>query len=295
MKHIAYIFPGQASQFVGMGKDLYIKSDEAAALFEKANEILGFRISDIMIEGTEEELKQTNITQPSVFLHSIIKFKTTSIDQPPFAVAGHSLGEFSALVAAEVLSFEDGLNLVQIRASAMQEACENNPGSMAAIVGLDDAQIEQVCHSITDHVVIPANYNCPGQLVISGSLEGLKIAEQKLIEAGAKRVIVLNVGGAFHSPLMESARVNLEEAISKTTFNTPICPIYQNVDAKPHTHPDTIKMNLIRQLTAPVLWTQTMNHMIQDGTLSFIEVGGNGTVLSGFLKRIDRTFPIISL
>lgn len=177
----------------------------------------------------------------------------------------------------------------------MQEACENNPGSMAAIVGLDDAQIEQVCHSITDHVVIPANYNCPGQLVISGSLEGLKIAEQKLIEAGAKRVIVLNVGGAFHSPLMESARVNLEEAISKTTFNTPICPIYQNVDAKPHTHPDMIKMNLIRQLTAPVLWTQTMNHMIQDGTLSFIEVGGNGTVLSGFLKRIDRNFPIISL
>lgn len=295
MKHIAYIFPGQASQFVGMGKDLYIKSDEAAALFEKANELLGFRISDIMIEGTEEELKQTNITQPSVFLHSIIKFKTTSKDQPPFAVAGHSLGEFSALVAAEVLSFEDGLNLVQIRASAMQEACENNPGSMAAIVGLDDAQIEQVCHSITDHVVIPANYNCPGQLVISGSLEGLKIAEQKLIEAGAKRVIVLNVGGAFHSPLMESARVNLEEAISKTTFNTPICPIYQNVDAKPHTHPDTIKMNLIRQLTAPVLWTQTMNQMIQDGTLSFIEVGGNGTVLSGFLKRIDRNFPIISL
>ena len=293
MKHIAYIFPGQASQFVGMGKDLYIKSDEAAALFEKANELLGFRISDIMIEGTEEELKQTNITQPSVFLHSIIKFKTTTIDQPPFAVAGHSLGEFSALVAAEVLSFEDGLNLVQIRASAMQEACENNPGSMAAIVGLDDAQIEQVCHSITDHVVIPANYNCPGQLVISGSLEGLKIAEQKLIEAGAKRVIVLNVGGAFHSPLMEPAKVELEEAIASTNFKNPICAVYQNITAKPYILPHEIKQNLILQLTAPVRWTQSVIAMIDDGATSFTEIGP-GNVLQGLVKKINREIETYS-
>ncbi|MEO6189999.1 MAG: ACP S-malonyltransferase [Saprospiraceae bacterium] len=295
MSSTAYIFPGQASQFVGMGKDLYENDVQARTMFEDANDILGFRISDIMFGGTEEQLKQTNITQPSVFLHSIISARVASKPLEAFGVAGHSLGEFSALVVAGVLSFEDGLKLVQERSSAMQEACEMNPGSMAAVVGLSDEQIEEICYSIKGEVCVPANYNCPGQLVISGSLEGLKIAEELLIAAGAKRVILLQVGGAFHSPLMESARIRLEQAIQNTLFSLPLFPVYQNVDAKAHIHPEEIKLNLISQLTAPVKWTQIMLNMISGGATDFIEVGGNGTVLSGFLKRIDRTIPILSI
>ncbi|NOT38667.1 MAG: ACP S-malonyltransferase [Saprospiraceae bacterium] len=295
MSKIAYLFPGQASQFVGMGKNLYDSNPIAKKMFEEANELLGFRITDIMFEGTEEQLKQTDITQPSVFIHSMVSAKVNEIPGDAFAVAGHSLGEFSALVAAEVLSFQDALRLVKIRSTAMQKACELNPGTMAAIVGLTDEQIEKVCDSIHEAIVIPANYNCPGQLVISGSLEGIKIAEQKLIEAGAKKVIILQVGGAFHSPLMEPARVDLEKAITETDFRPSLCPVYQNVDASPHSDPELIKNNLISQLTAPVRWTQTMQNLIKDGALEFAEVGGNGTVLSGFLKRIDRNLKISSI
>lgn len=295
MSTTAYLFPGQASQFAGMGKNLYDSNSLAKEMFEEANELLGFRISDVMFEGTEEQLKQTNITQPSVFIHSMVSARVAGIPQEAFAVAGHSLGEISALVAAGVLSFHDGLRLVQIRSSAMQKACEMNHGTMAAIVGLTDEQIESVCLSITDAVVIPANYNCPGQLVISGSMEGIKLAEQKLIEAGAKRFIVLQVGGAFHSPLMEPARIDLEKAIRDTEFNPSRFPVYQNVDASPNSDPELIKQNLILQLTAPVRWTQIMQNMIADGATDFVEVGGNGTVLSGFLKRIDRNIKVVSI
>lgn len=295
MSTIAYLFPGQASQFVGMGRTLYENDTKARELFELANEILGFRISDIMFGGTEEQLKQTDITQPSVFIHSIISARVQGKPTDAFGVAGHSLGEFSALVAAGVLSFEDGLRLVRVRASAMQKACVQNPGTMAAVVGLTDEQIEDVCSRITNEIVIPANYNCPGQLVISGSLDGIKIAEERLIAAGAKKVIILQVGGAFHSPLMEPARVELAEAIEAINFHQPLFPIYQNVDALPHREAKEIKANLVAQLTSPVKWTQIMKNMILEGATEFVEVGGNGTVLSGFLKRIDRNLPVSAI
>ena len=290
----AYIFPGQASQFVGMGKDLYESSSVAQALFEKANTLLGFSITEVMFEGTEEDLKQTKVTQPAVFLHSVIKAKMNADNFEAGAVAGHSLGEFSALVAAEALDFEDGLKLVHQRALAMQEACEMTESTMAAIIGLEDDAVEQICADIED-VVVPANYNCPGQLVISGSVPGINKAVEALKEAGAKRAIVLAVGGAFHSPLMEPAKSKLEAAIAETNFNAPICSIYQNVNAKPSTDPEIIKQNLIAQLTAPVLWTQTMKNMIADGVTEFVEIGGTGKVLQGFVKRIDRRFPSSSL
>ncbi|MBK6352829.1 MAG: ACP S-malonyltransferase [Saprospiraceae bacterium] len=295
MLNKAYIFPGQASQYRGMGKDLYESSDVAKSLFEQANDFLGFRISDIMFEGTDDELKQTHITQPSVFIHSIVKLKSSGNIDGIKGMAGHSLGEFSALVASGVISFEAGLSLVRTRALAMQEACDLNPGSMAAIVGLSDEQIEEVCASINEEIVVPANYNCPGQLVISGSLAGLQLAEKKLMEIGAKRFILLAVGGAFHSPLMEPAREKLAAAIDNTTFSEPICAIYQNVDACPYSDPTQLKRNLNLQLTSPVKWTQTMQNMIADQINHFTEVGGNGTVLSGFLKRIDRNIPVETL
>lgn len=295
MSKTAFVFPGQASQFTGMGKDMYEQNELARKYFDQANEILGFKITEVMFHGSEEALKSTNITQPSVFLHSVIKMFTSENSIKPEAVAGHSLGEISALVAAGVLSFEDGLKLVQIRANAMQDACEQNPGTMAAIVGLEDEAIEKVCLQITDDIVIPANYNCPGQLVISGSMTGIKKAEEKMTAAGAKRFIILAVGGAFHSPLMEPARERLAQAIDQTVFHIPSCPVYQNVDACAHTDPDQLKNNLIAQLTAPVRWTQIMQNMIADSFTKFYEVGGNGTVLSGFLKRIDRTLAISPL
>jgi [acyl-carrier-protein] S-malonyltransferase len=295
MSKMAFIFPGQASQFKGMGKDLYEQNEEARKMFDEADAQLGFKITEVMFEGSEEDLKATRITQPSVFLHSVIKSKVFGKDHPVKAVAGHSLGEFSALVTSEVLSFQKGLELVNIRAHAMQHACEINPGTMAAIVGLDDDKIEAICHEIKEDVVIPANYNCPGQLVISGSLSGISMAEKKMIEAGAKRFIILAVGGAFHSSLMEPARVELANAIEKTLFDNPRFPIYQNVNALPETEPQKIKANLISQLTSPVKWTQTMHNMIADGIKEFYEVGGNGTVLSGFLKRINREIPVKTL
>ncbi|MFZ1255924.1 MAG: ACP S-malonyltransferase [Saprospiraceae bacterium] len=295
MQTTAFIFPGQASQFKGMGKDLYETNTQARSLFDQANSILGFNITEIMFEGSDEDLKATKITQPSVFLHSVIKAKVLGSAIQFGAVAGHSLGEFSALVASNVLSFESALELVNIRAHAMQHACEQNPGTMAAIVGLDDTKIEEICMQITKEVVVPANYNCPGQLVISGSLKGIELAETKMIEAGAKRFIVLSVGGAFHSNLMEPVRQELERAIEKTNFSEAKCPIYQNVDAQCQTDSRIIKENLIKQLTAPVKWTQTIQHMIFDGFHNFYEVGGNGTVLSGFLKRINREIPVSSL
>lgn len=288
----AYVFPGQGSQFVGMGKDLYDNSPLAKDLFEKANEILGFRITDIMFEGTAEELKQTKVTQPAIFLHSVILAKTLGDDFKPEAVAGHSLGEFSALVANNVLSFEDGLKLVSQRALAMQKACEAVPSTMAAILGLEDEIVEKVCGEI-DGVVVPANYNCPGQLVISGEVNAINDACEKLKEAGAKRALVLPVGGAFHSPLMEPAREELEKAINATLFNAPICPVYQNVNALPITHPDEIKRNLIAQLTAPVKWTQTMNNMLTDGVVSVTEVGP-GKVLQGLFKKVNRELETVS-
>lgn len=282
----AYVFPGQGAQFVGMGKDLYDNSPMAKEMFEKANQILGFRITDLMFAGTDEDLKQTKVTQPAIFLHSVILSKVLGSDFKPEMVAGHSLGEFSALVAAGALNFEDGLKLVSARAMAMQKACEKEPSTMAAVLGLDDEKVEEICNSI-DEVVVPANYNCPGQLVISGSIKGIEIACQKLTEAGAKRALKLAVGGAFHSPLMEPARQELAAAINATTFNRPICPIYQNVDAKPTTDPEVIKKNLVAQLTAPVRWTQTVKNMIADGATSFVELGP-GNVLQGLVKKVDR-------
>lgn len=287
----AYIFPGQGAQFVGMGKDLY-ENPEAAALFEKANEIIGFRISDIMFGGTDEELKQTKVTQPAIFLHSVILAKVLGANFKPDMVAGHSLGEFSALVAANALSFEDGLKLVIARANAMQKACEAQPSTMAAILGLADEIVEQICADI-DAVVVPANYNCPGQLVISGSIEGIDLACAKLTEAGAKRALKLNVGGAFHSPLMEPAKLELQTAIEQTEITSPICPIYQNVNAQPTTDPAVIKTNLIAQLTGAVRWTQTVANMIADGATEFVEVGP-GNVLQGLVKKVNREAQTIS-
>ena len=286
----AYVFPGQGAQFSGMGKDLYEMNAEAKALFDKANEILGFNITEIMFSGTADELKQTKVTQPAVFLHSVILAKVMNIQ--PAAVAGHSLGEFSALVAAGALSFEDGLRLVAKRAMAMQKCCESQPGGMAAILNLDDAVVEQVCAEI-DGVVVAANYNCPGQLVISGADEAVDAACAKLKEAGAKRALRLPVGGAFHSPLMEAARAELEQAIAEVEFNTPICPIYQNVDAMPHTDAESIKANLIAQLTAPVRWTQIAKNMIADGVEAFTELGP-GNVLQGLIKKVDANAVVES-
>ena len=281
----AYVFPGQGSQFRGMGKDLYDNSAKSKALFEQANDILGFRITDIMFEGTDEELKQTKVTQPAIFLHSVILAKETADFQPDM-VAGHSLGEFSALVSVGALTFEDGLRLVSARALAMQKACEMNPSTMAAVLNLPDNVIEEICASITDEIVVAANYNCPGQVVISGSNEGVAKAGEKLKEAGAKRVLPLPVGGAFHSPLMAPAREELAAAIENTTFSTPSCPIYQNVNAQPSTDVEIIKANLISQLTGAVRWTQSIQNMIADGATSFVECGP-GKVLQVLVKKIN--------
>ncbi len=282
----AYIFPGQGAQFIGMGKDLFDNSRTGKELFEKANDILGYKITDIMFSGTDEELRQTKVTQPAIFLHSVILAHELGDNFQPDMVAGHSLGEFSALVAAGALSFEDGLTLVYARAMAMQAACEAEPSTMAAILGLEDEVVESVLNSI-DEVVVPANYNSHGQLVISGSIKGIDIACEKLKEAGARRALQLKVGGAFHSPLMEPARVELAKAIENTLFNPPVCPVYQNVNAKPETSPERIKENLIAQLTSPVRWTQTIENMIADGADMFIEVGP-GNVLQGLVKKVDR-------
>ncbi|MCL2074122.1 MAG: ACP S-malonyltransferase [Marinilabiliaceae bacterium] len=283
---IAYVYPGQGAQFVGMGKDLYDNSPKAKELFEFANEILGFRITDLMFEGSEEDLRQTKVTQPAIFLHSVILTKILDTFQPSMT-AGHSLGEFSAITAAGALAFEDGLKLVFQRALAMQKACEAEPSTMAAIVGLDDNIIEEVCASISE-VVVPANYNSVGQLVISGSFKGIDEACEKLTEKGAKRALKLSVGGAFHSPLMEPARAQLAKAIEKTPFKEPVCPIYQNINAKPFSNPIDIKENLIAQLTSPVRWSQTVQNMIADGATNFVEIGP-GSVLKGLIKKIDKT------
>lgn len=288
----AYVFPGQGAQFSGMGKDLYDSSDVAKEMFEKANDILGFDIMKIMFEGTDEELKQTKVTQPAIFLHSTILAACLGDSFKPNMTAGHSLGEFSALVASGAMTFEDGLKLVSKRALAMQEACEKEPSTMAAILGLEDSVVEEVCASI-DGVVVAANYNCPGQLVISGAVPAVEEACAKLTEAGARRALVLPVGGAFHSPLMEPAREELAKAIEATEINTPICPVYQNVVAAGVTDPAEIKKNLVEQLTAPVRWTQTMNQMIADGAQEIIEVGP-GKVLQGLFKKVDRSFPTSS-
>ncbi|MBQ5836344.1 MAG: ACP S-malonyltransferase [Alistipes sp.] len=287
---MVYIFPGQGAQYVGMGKDLYESNAQAKEMFERANELLGFRITDIIFEGTSEELKQTKVTQPAVFLHSVILAKTLGVE--PAAVAGHSLGEFSALVVAGALSFEEGLMLVSKRAMAMQRACELCPGTMAAVLNLPNETVEQVCEGV-DGVVVAANYNCPGQLVISGAVSAVEEACVKMKEAGARRALVLPVGGAFHSPLMEPARKELEEAISSASFRTPTCPIYQNVDAKPHTSPEEIKQNLIEQLTAPVRWTQIVEQMTNDGFAEFTELGP-GTVLQGLVRKISSSAVVES-
>ena len=288
----AYVFPGQGAQYVGMGKDLYDNSPLAKKMFEKANEILGFRITDLMFNGTDEDLRQTKVTQPAIFLHSVILAATLGNDFKPDMVAGHSLGEFSALVANKALSFEDGLKLVYARAMAMQKACEKEPSTMAAIIGLSDEVVEETLKTI-DEIVVPANYNTPGQLVISGSIKGIEIACEKLKAAGAKRALPLKVGGAFHSPLMEPARIELAEAINATAFSTPVCPVYQNVDALPYTDPATIKKNLIAQLTSPVRWTQISRNMIADGATTFIEVGP-GNVLQGLIKKVSAGVETMS-
>ena len=288
----AFVFPGQGAQFVGMGKDLYDNSAQAKSLFEKANEILKFRITDIMFDGTDEDLKQTKVTQPAIFLHSVILATTMGEDFAPDMVAGHSLGEFSALVANKTMLFEDGLKLVYARAMAMQKACEAEPSTMAAIIGLEDEVVEEVLSKIKE-IVVPANYNCPGQLVISGSHEGIQIACNQLKEAGAKRAIPLKVGGAFHSPLMEPARVELAQAISNTKFNKGICPIYQNVTGQSVADPEIIKNNLISQLTSPVRWTQIMKNILADGAKTVVEVGP-GTVLQGLFKKLDRNMETYS-
>lgn len=282
----AYVFPGQGSQFVGMGKDLYDNSEQAKALFEQANDILGFRITDMMFDGTDADLKQTKVTQPAIFIHSVVLAKVMGSKFAPEMVAGHSLGEFSALVSAQAMTFEDGLRLVSERALAMQAACEMQTSTMAAIIGLEDALVEEVCSTIDD--VVPANYNCPGQLVISGSVEGIDKACEALSAKGAKRALKLSVSGAFHSPFMEPARTRLATAIENTKFSSPICPVYQNVTASAVTNPDEIRSNLVAQLTAPVRWTQTVRNMLAAGVDSFTEVGP-GSVLQGLVKKVDRS------
>ena len=289
----AYIFPGQGAQFSGMGKDLYENSKTAYELFNNANEILGFKISDVMFNGSAEDLKQTSVTQPAIFLHSVILAMSKENEISPAMVAGHSLGEFSGLVINKSISFEDGLNLVSIRANAMQKACENNPGTMAAVLGLEDKLIENICDEVKG-TVVPANYNCPGQLVISGELKAIELACEKLKELGARRAIVLPVGGAFHSPLMQEAKIELENAINKTIFSNPICPIYQNVSGLPYSSEIEIKENLISQLTSPVKWTQSITQMVENGAKEFIEVGP-GRVLQGLVRKINGDINSSSL
>ena len=286
----AYVFPGQGAQFVGMGKELYETSPLAKEMFEKANEVLGFRITDLMFGGTDEDLRQTKVTQPAIFLHSVILAKTMGGEFSPSMTAGHSLGEFSALVATGALSFEDGLKLVYKRALAMQKACEKNPSTMAAILALSDDKVEEICAGI-DEVVVPANYNCPGQIVISGSLKGIEIACEKMKEAGAKRALPLKVGGAFHSPLMDPAKIELSEAIAATSFSRPCCPVYQNVSTIGETDPEVIKANLVAQLTAPVKWTQSIQNMIADGASEFMDLGP-GNVLQGLVSKIDKNVTV---
>lgn len=286
----AFVFPGQGAQFVGMGKDLYDNNSVAHEMFEKANEILGFRITDLMFNGTDEDLRKTSVTQPAIFLHSVILAKVMGEDFNPDMVAGHSLGEFSALVSAGAMAFEDGLRLVSARAQAMQKACEIHPSTMAAVLALPDETVEEICESVPG-VVVCANYNCPGQIVISGEIEAIDAACEKMLAAGAKRALKLKVGGAFHSPCMEPARAELASAIEATEFKVPVCPVYQNVDAKPHTDPAEIKANLVAQLTAPVRWTQTVENMIADGATEFVELGP-GKVLQGLVSKIDRNVTV---